>query len=342
MDLDGNWQPETRGTRGASPWTTPYDAARAEFEREAAYQRSGRGAPQRAYDSAIPWQQWSEQTAFTPSYGVPHGTHGAFAGNAQFAPGSFGPNGSDPSTSQGWSGQQPYGAPQQALGFPGPSAPWNAYGAPQGGFQPQGPYGPAQNVSMSPGSPHYDPSAGPGTPWSGPSTHFVAPQGYAAPRFGPQGPGSWQGGQFATEPGFAATSYPTVPSGFAPRTTWSSMSASRIARADRPFVGVPPKGYVRSDTRIREDVCDALMEDGVIDVRDVEITVASGEVTLTGTVADRWSKRQLEQIVESCLGVRDVRNNLRVPRSDETADEANASRTSARSSQTQGTAGRSR
>lgn len=72
-----------------------------------------------------------------------------------------------------------------------------------------------------------------------------------------------------------------------------------------------PKGYKRSDARILEDVCDRLMQDDWIDVSDVEVKVAEGEVTLEGTVPERWFKRLAEDIAESVPGVMYVQNRIR-------------------------------
>jgi hypothetical protein len=73
----------------------------------------------------------------------------------------------------------------------------------------------------------------------------------------------------------------------------------------------PPKGYQRADDRIREDVCEQLME-GPVDVGDVEVTVKDGEVTLSGRVEERWEKRIIEDIAVSVRGVHDVHNRVRV------------------------------
>jgi hypothetical protein len=73
----------------------------------------------------------------------------------------------------------------------------------------------------------------------------------------------------------------------------------------------PPRGYQRSDERIREDVCELLME-GPVDVGDVEVTVSNGEVTLSGTVEARWEKRVIEDLIANVRGVHDVHNRVRV------------------------------
>jgi hypothetical protein len=78
------------------------------------------------------------------------------------------------------------------------------------------------------------------------------------------------------------------------------------------FAGRGPKGYRRSDDRIREDVCERLAEDPVIDASDMEVTVKDGEVTLSGTANARSEKRRAEDVIEGVSGVRDIHNQLRV------------------------------
>jgi osmotically-inducible protein OsmY len=76
--------------------------------------------------------------------------------------------------------------------------------------------------------------------------------------------------------------------------------------------GRGPKGYTRSDERIREDVNDRLSDDPFVDASEVEVSVSSCEVTLSGTVDSRDAKRRAEDIAEQVSGVRHVQNNLRV------------------------------
>lgn len=76
--------------------------------------------------------------------------------------------------------------------------------------------------------------------------------------------------------------------------------------------GKGPKGYQRSDERIREDVCDRLAEDDALDARNITVTIAKGEVTLDGSVPDRFSKHRAEDIVDSISGVSDINNRLKV------------------------------
>lgn len=76
--------------------------------------------------------------------------------------------------------------------------------------------------------------------------------------------------------------------------------------------GKGPKGYTRSDERIKEDVSDALMEDAELDASDIEVTVKKGEVTLQGQVGNRQDKRRAEECAEMCAGVVDVQNNIKI------------------------------
>jgi osmotically-inducible protein OsmY len=86
--------------------------------------------------------------------------------------------------------------------------------------------------------------------------------------------------------------------------------------------GRGPKGYRRSDDRIREDVSDRLADDSWLDASDIEVRVEGAEVTLIGLVASRDDKRRAERLAEDVSGVDNVQNNLRVRRE---ADRASSS-----------------
>jgi hypothetical protein len=78
------------------------------------------------------------------------------------------------------------------------------------------------------------------------------------------------------------------------------------------FAGRGPKGYRRSDERIKEDVSETLTRHSRVDASDIEIEVKDGEVTLTGTVTERRMKHMIEDLAEKCSGVKDVINHIRV------------------------------
>lgn len=95
--------------------------------------------------------------------------------------------------------------------------------------------------------------------------------------------------------------------------------AERRRRFDKmregTFRGRGPKGYRRSDERIREDINDRLTDHAHLDASDIEVSVKEGEVTLSGKVFDRSDKRLAEDVAESVTGVKNVQNNLRTDKS---------------------------
>lgn len=78
------------------------------------------------------------------------------------------------------------------------------------------------------------------------------------------------------------------------------------------FAGRGPKDYQRSDERIREEVSDRMTDDHELDASEITVEVRGGEVTLSGTVRSRDQKRRAEDLAESCSGVGEVTNNIRV------------------------------
>lgn len=76
--------------------------------------------------------------------------------------------------------------------------------------------------------------------------------------------------------------------------------------------GRGPRGYRRSDSSIREELCERLTRDPVIDPSDVEVVVGEGDVLLVGTVDDRETRRRIEDLAYAVAGVREVENLLRV------------------------------
>lgn len=86
------------------------------------------------------------------------------------------------------------------------------------------------------------------------------------------------------------------------------------ARGTESYRGVGPKGYTRSDERIKEDVCERLRDDDRVDASDVTVTASGGVVTLEGTVPHRWMKHGAENVACRCGGVKDVQNHLAIRR----------------------------
>jgi hypothetical protein len=96
------------------------------------------------------------------------------------------------------------------------------------------------------------------------------------------------------------------------RTSGREWRATEHWRVPGPYTGRGPKGYQRSDERIREEVSDRLTAHGQIDASDIEVRVQGGEVTLIGFVDSRETKRSAEDVVEDISGVREVHNQLRI------------------------------
>ena len=81
-----------------------------------------------------------------------------------------------------------------------------------------------------------------------------------------------------------------------------------------PYAGRGPKGYQRSDDRVREEICDCMTDDPMLDASEISVAVSKGEVMLSGTVPSREQKRRAEDVAERISGVKDVTNQLRIAR----------------------------
>ncbi len=78
------------------------------------------------------------------------------------------------------------------------------------------------------------------------------------------------------------------------------------------FVGKGPRGYVRTDERIRDEVCELLTQSDDVDATDIEVSVEHGVVTLLGSVDDRGQRRAAAEAAEAARGVKDVQIQIRV------------------------------
>jgi hypothetical protein len=151
--------------------------------------------------------------------------------------------------------------------------------------------GPAQSASFGRGS-------GIGRATYGQGTSFGSQESYGAS----QSPGGFFGDQYGS-PQYGNRGYGNY--GSYGGGMGSQMMSGR-------HVGKGPKGYQRSDERIREDVSERLAQHPEIDATDIEVQVNNGEVTLTGTVEERHIKRMAEDVAEGLSGVKEVHNQLRV------------------------------
>jgi hypothetical protein len=142
-------------------------------------------------------------------------------------------------------------------------------------------------------------------------------QGYGREDYGRQGPGRQGYERDFDRAGFEQSRYgqqdyerPSERERYQPL-GWQYTEAWLIPG---PYTGQGPRGYQRSDERIREEVCDRLTQHGRLDASDIQVQVHNSEVTLQGTVDDRQAKRTAEETAESVPGVQDVQNQLRVQR----------------------------
>jgi len=93
---------------------------------------------------------------------------------------------------------------------------------------------------------------------------------------------------------------------------YPSSANDRQGSGRQSYRGVGPKGYERSDDRLKELICEHLTEHHDIDASEVSVEVNKGEVTLSGQVCDRNTRHQIENLVDACGGVKEIHNNLRV------------------------------
>jgi osmotically-inducible protein OsmY len=78
--------------------------------------------------------------------------------------------------------------------------------------------------------------------------------------------------------------------------------------------GKGPKGYRPTDERLREKVCELLTDDPFVDATDITVSVANGEITLSGSVETRSMKYAVEDLVADIPGVSAVHNSIQVRR----------------------------
>jgi hypothetical protein len=111
-----------------------------------------------------------------------------------------------------------------------------------------------------------------------------------------------------------------TPSGYGPY-AWAGAGLDGLPGADAGgHRGRGPKGYARSDQRILEDLCDRLHDDGIVDASEIDISVRTGEVTLSGTVESFRERRRAETCADAVSGVRHVINAIRVRERDRSAE----------------------
>lgn len=205
-------------------------------------------------------------------YGQLPGSRGSWGGYGGGALGSFG-GGSQPSSGRGEGMNRPYVGEASFSGSRGSSG-GSGFGS---GYGNRGSYG------------------------SGHGSIFGSSSG----GYGPGSFGVGSSGQLGQQRGFWDRASDEFSS-------WFGDDEARRRREMDEHRGRGPRGYIRSDERIREDVNDRLTDDGWLDASDIEVQVSSSEVTLSGLVGSREEKRRAEDLVDQVSGVKHVQNNLRI------------------------------
>lgn len=249
-----------------------------------------------------------ERSASAPqSFGVGPSTHDS--GPEAFAPGgSGGPRGGQ------WQEYVRANPPAQEAGYRQQA---EQYGYSQAGYgrgeTPPAPIVDAPQAAATPGVAGYSAPVGASRPrrgqGAGAGDHGIGGAGiggYVEGSFGQNGPLKYGLFQTGTE---------QRPHGHPPAE--AHHLASVAPTPEGGFRGRGPRGYRRPDSRIEEDVCDVLCEDDYVDATEIEVKVDNGEVILSGMAPDRFTKRRAEELAESCRGVHDVQNRLRIRRAEQ-------------------------
>ncbi len=113
------------------------------------------------------------------------------------------------------------------------------------------------------------------------------------------------------EIGFNRGNYPEGPGGVG-GFEYSNRPPMWGSSRERRRYRTGPKGYQRSDERLREDISERLMQADHIDSSEVTVQVLGGKVILEGTVPDRYMKHEIEDLAVSAPGVQDIENRIRV------------------------------
>jgi BON domain len=102
------------------------------------------------------------------------------------------------------------------------------------------------------------------------------------------------------------TIFPATPVEPAPATFWPSLvTPSQVGQGD-PIGPTDngPRNYTRPDAFILDDVAKVLAWDPIINAFDLNVNCTDGHVHVNGIVASNSTRRRLEALVASVLGVR--------------------------------------
>ncbi len=112
--------------------------------------------------------------------------------------------------------------------------------------------------------------------------------------------GRSQAGIVVTAGGLRVPVCAPAPVGGWPTTAAVSRTAVPAAGTEARYRGVGPKGYKRSDSRLKDQVCEQLLLDPYLDPSGIVVKVSKGRVTLTGAVP---SERMRDSAVAAASSV---------------------------------------
>ena len=95
------------------------------------------------------------------------------------------------------------------------------------------------------------------------------------------------------------------------KATHGANDAGPVASAGAVQGQAPELADLQNDAHLRCEIETRLAEDPWLDAAGVTVAVVNGDVTLTGDVADRYTKRRADDCAEAVAGVGPVRNDLR-------------------------------
>jgi osmotically-inducible protein OsmY len=78
------------------------------------------------------------------------------------------------------------------------------------------------------------------------------------------------------------------------------------------YSGAGPKNYSPSFERIKEEACEELKRNPLVDASCITVEVKDGIIHLSGHVPDRTQKKEAEECIEHLSGVEDVLNLLKI------------------------------
>ncbi|MFW6161767.1 MAG: BON domain-containing protein [Planctomycetota bacterium] len=106
------------------------------------------------------------------------------------------------------------------------------------------------------------------------------------------------------------------------------LSARRIAGVvgvdNQVRVEYPTTFSVPTDAEVQQNAMNAVQWSPELDDTDIQVSVATGKVSLEGTVDALWKKYHAEALVSNLAGVLSIENKLTVVPTEEVADKATA------------------